>query len=124
MTTPYQLLGGEEAIRRLADAFYDVMDELPEVDTIRKMHGKSLADIKQKLFEYLSGWLGGPPLYYDKYNTICLTSPHKPYAIGREESEQWLLCMDKALERIDASDEVKAMLAGPMRELAQFMENK
>ena len=83
MQTPYQLLGGEEGVRKLAETFYDVMDELPEAETIRKMHGESLIDVKEKLFEYLSGWLGGPQHHYQqKYGTVCLTKPHKAYAIG------------------------------------------
>lgn len=121
MSTPYELLGGEPAIRRLAKEFYDAMDELPEAEHIRKMHGQSLVDIKEKLFEYLSGWLGGPALYFDKYNTICLT---KPYAIGRAESEQWMLCMEKAMQQLDAEEKIKAGVLEAMRSLAQFMENQ
>ncbi|WP_255399748.1 hypothetical protein [Oceanicoccus sp. KOV_DT_Chl] len=58
--TPYQILG-EDGIRQLADAFYDVMDEQPQAETIRHMHAANLDLIKQKLCEYLTGWMGGPP---------------------------------------------------------------
>ena len=37
--TPYQILG-EEGIRRLANAFYDVMDSLHEAASIRAMHAR------------------------------------------------------------------------------------
>lgn len=123
MQTPYQLLGGEAGIRRLADTFYDVMDELPEAETIRKMHAQSLVDVKQKLFEYLSGWLGGPHYYHQKYGTVCLTKPHQPFAIGPAERDQWLMCMDETLRRIDASEEVKTMLKGPMFNIADTIRN-
>jgi len=115
---PYELLGGESGVRRLAEVFYDVMDERPEAATIRAMHGKSLVDIKQKLFEYLSGWMGGPALYYEKKGTVCLTKPHAAYAIGEAERDQWLLCFDIALDRVGASDEVKAMLKVPIFRVA------
>jgi hemoglobin len=85
MQTPCELLGGEEGIRRLAKVFYEVMDELPQLQTIRHMHAANLESIQQKLFEYLSGWLGGPHLYQQKYGTVCLTKPHTPYAIGPAE---------------------------------------
>src|SRR5690554_3690611 len=62
MNTPYQLLGGEPGLRKLANTFYDIMDSLPEAAEIRAMHGGDLDEIKEKLFEYLSGWMGGPPL--------------------------------------------------------------
>lgn len=122
--TPYQLLGGEPGIRALAEAFYDIMDELPEAATIRAMHAEDLGDIKQKLFEYLSGWLGGPPLYLEKRGTVCLTSPHAPYRIGPDERDQWLLCMEKALERIGASDEVRQMVRQPFFRIADTIRNK
>lgn len=122
MAAPYELLGGEQGVRRLAEVFYDVMDELIEADDIRKMHASNLDEIKDKLYEYLSGWLGGPPLYADKHG-VCLTKPHKPYAIGPAERDQWLLCMDEALNRVGASTEVKAMLKGPMYAIADAIRN-
>lgn len=122
--TPYQLLGGEEGVRRLATTFYDVMAELPQASEIRRMHAENMDEIKQKLFEYLSGWMGGPRLYLEKYGTVCLTSPHKPYAINASHRDQWLMCMDEALERVGASDEVKAMLKEPMYGIADLIRNR
>jgi hemoglobin len=123
MKTPYQLLGAE-GIEQLAHAFYDVMDELPEARDIRAMHGQDLTEVKQKLSDYLTGWMGGPPLYQAKHGTVCLTEPHKPYSIGPEETQQWLLCFDKALEKINASDEVKAMLKQPIQRIAAAVQNR
>jgi hemoglobin len=122
MAVPYELLGGEAGVRNLASVFYDVMDELTEAETIRKMHADNLVEIKEKLYEYLSGWLGGPPVYADKHG-VCLTKPHKPYAIGPAERDQWLLCMDEALLRVDASAELRAMLKGPMYAVADAIRN-
>ena len=121
--TPYQLLG-DEGIRKLADAFYEEMDAQPQAETIRAMHAANLDTIKDKLYEYLSGWMGGPPLYSEKYGTVCLTDPHKPYPIGPDERDQWLVCMDGALERIEASDELKEMLKGPMYQVADIIRNR
>ncbi len=122
--TPYELLGKEEGIKALANAFYDIMDETIEAETIRNMHAKSMDDIKQKLFEYLNGWLGGPHLYQKKYGKICLTDPHKPYAISNAERDQWLLCFDKALDRVGASEEAKQMIKEPIFRMADFMVNQ
>lgn len=123
MQTPYQILG-EEGIRQLCDAFYDVMDDAHEAAGIRRMHKEDLSPMKEKLAEYLIGWMGGPPLYADKYGGVCMTEPHEPYAIGPNERDQWLLCMDRALEKIDASDELKAMLKEPMFRIADAVRNK
>ena len=122
--TPYELLGKEEGIKALADAFYDIMDEIHEARNIRNMHAEELDDIKLKLAEYLNGWLGGPHLYKQKYGTICLTHPHKPYSISEKERDQWLLCFEKALDRVGASDEVKTMIKDPVFRMADFMVNQ
>ena len=122
--SPYELLGKEEGVRKLANAVYEAMDELPEAETIRKMHDDSLSDIKQKLFEYLNGWLGGPHLYKEKYGKICLMDQHKPFPIGEAERDQWLLCFDKALEKIDAPQEVRDMVRQPILNLADFIVNQ
>lgn len=122
--TPFQLLGGEEGIRALAAAFYQSMDELAETKDIRGMHAENMDTIKEKLYEYLTGWMGGPPLYSDRTGSVCLTDPHKPYAIGPNERDQWLLCMDAALEKVDASEDVKEMLKDPMYRIADAVRNQ
>ena len=65
-TPPYDLLGGEAAVRKLVDRFYDLMDETPEYYVVRKLHPADLSGSREKLFMFLSGWLGGPPLYAQK----------------------------------------------------------
>ena len=121
--TPYQILG-EEGIEKLCNAFYDNMDTLPEAAGVRAMHAADLSVMKVKLAEYLTGWMGGPPVYSDKYGSVCMTTPHEPYHIGPQERDQWLLCMDKALEDINASDELVEMLKIPMFRVADAVRNR
>jgi len=121
--TPYQLLG-EDGIRALVNAFYDIMDTLPEVTDLRAMHARDLAPMKEKLSEYLIGWMGGPPLYADKYGTVCMTEPHEPYHIGPEQRDQWLLCMHKALAQTGASEELVEMLRLPLFRIADTIRNR
>lgn len=121
--TPYQILG-EEGIRTLASTFYDIMDTLPEASGLRAMHATNLSPMKAKLAEYLIGWMGGPPLYADKYGTVCMTTPHEPFHIGPEERDQWLLCMDKALVQTGASEQLVDMLKVPMFRIADAIRNK
>ena len=121
--TPYQILGNE-GIRELTDAFYDLMDTLPEAADVRAMHADNLEPMKEKLAEYLTGWMGGPPLYADKYGTVCMTSPHEPFHIGPKERDQWLLCMDKALVQTGASEELVDMLKVPLFRIADAIRNR
>jgi hemoglobin len=121
--TPYELLGGEDGVRELASAFYDAMDNRTEAVDIRAMHKENLEEIKEKLFEFLSGWMGGPRLYVDKYKTVCLTDPHAPYEIGARERDAWLDCMDDALDAIGADNDLKTMLKKPMFMIADTVRN-
>ena len=56
--------------------------------------------------------------------TVCLTDPHAAYHIGPRQRDQWLACMDAALERIDASEELKAMLKEPLFRIADTVRNR
>ena len=96
-TTPYEALGGEAGVQRLVHRFYELMDELPEAHTVRQMHPESLAGSAQSLFEFLSGWFGGPPLYMAKKGHPRLRMRHAPYAVGPVVRDEWMLCMTQAL---------------------------
>ena len=53
-----------------------------------------------------------------------MTEPHEPYHIGPSERDQWLLCMDRALERTGASDELVEMLKVPLFRIADAVRNR
>ena len=88
--TAYDIIGGETGVRNLVDHFYDYMDELPEAQGIRSLHAKSLKGSREKLFLFLSGWLGGPDLYIQKYGHPMLRRRHLPFPIGVSERDQWM----------------------------------
>ena len=120
--TPYEILG-DQGIKDLASAFYDAMDELPITADIRAMHTENLDHIKRMMSAYLTGWMGGPPVYQAIKGTVCLTDPHEPFRIGPKERDQWLACMDEALNRVGASDGLKQMLKDPMYHIAETVRN-
>ncbi len=123
MQTPYELLG-DQGIKDLVAAFYEAMDTNPEATEIRALHGDDLGPIKSKLVSYLVGWMGGPPVYMAITGTVCLTDPHARIHIGPRQRDQWLMCMDQALERTDASDELKQMLETPLQQIADTVRNQ
>ena len=110
----HQALGGVEAIRRLVEAFYDEMDTLPEARRIRDLHPSDLEVSIDKLARFLSGWTGGPKLYSEKYGPIKIPIFHQHLPVGEEERDAWLLCMERALDRMDHPDDLKAYM---LREL-------
>jgi hemoglobin len=119
-TTPYEALGGADAVRGLVDRFYDLMDELPETYGLRQLHPADLTGSRQSLFEFLSGWFGGPPLYLEKKGHPRLRMRHMPFAIGPAERDQWMLCMRTALEE-QVSDE--ALHQGVLNAFVQMADH-
>ncbi len=97
--TSFQAAGGEEGIRKLADAFYDVMAELPQAKIIHDMHGDNIDVLRDKLARFLCGWLGGPKLFREKYGPIQIPKAHNHLEIGIAERDAWLACMKQALEQ-------------------------
>ncbi len=120
--TAYLRVGGEAGVRRLTRRFYELMDTLPEAAAVRAIHPQSLAGSEQKLFEYLSGWLGGPPLFTDKYGAPMLRRRHFPARIGAAERDGWLLCFRQAVAET-VEPEVAAVFMPQIESLAQHMQN-
>jgi len=124
MMTHYERLGGEEAVRALVNHFYDLMDTLPEVKDIRDWHRKDLSQARQFLFEFLSGWLGGPPLYAEKYGIPNLRQLHLLVAIGIKERDQWLHCMYKAMEDVKVDKDLQKELRPIFFKAADDLRNE
>lgn len=120
----YQMLGGEKGLRALVDRFYDLLDRAPEAAKIRKFHAKSLKRSREKLFMFLSGWSGGPQLYVEKYGHPRLRMRHMPFAIGSAERDQWLWCMNKAIDESHLDPRVVEFLKVRFEEVADFMRNQ
>lgn len=111
----FRAAGGEAGIRRLVDRFYEVMSERPDAARIRRMHPRDLSESRDKLARFLTGWLGGPKRYSEKYGSIRLPRAHARFAIGETERDAWLDCMAEALADQPLAEEFKRYL---LRELA------
>jgi hemoglobin len=123
--TPYEAIGGENGVRSLVSRFYQLMDELPEAAACRAIHPAELGESAQKLFEYLSGWLGGPPLFVEKRGPPMLRRRHLHVAIAAPEIDGWLLCFTRAWqETIGDDSEVSKIVLPQIVSLAQHMRNK
>lgn len=122
--TPYELLGGAAALRRLVRRFYELMDTLPEAYSVRKMHPRDLAGSEEKLFMFLSGWLGGPQLFVEKFGHPRLRARHMPFSIGATERDQWMLCMRQAMSEQIADAALRDQLDRKLADLADFMRNR
>jgi hemoglobin len=120
----YEMIGGEKGLRSLVNRFYDLMDSSAEAMNIRSLHAKSLNRSREKLFMFLSGWSGGPQLYVERFGHPRLRMRHMPFAIGTVERDQWLWCMNKALEESQLDPRVVEYLKARFAETADFLRNQ
>jgi len=121
--TPFEWIGGEPAVRRLVDRFYDLMDLEPAYQALRASHGSTLDDARQKLFWFLCGWLGGPQHYQDRFGHPRLRMRHMPFQIGLLERDQWLACMDQAMQETGVPQDLRQRLNGSFFQTADWMRN-
>ena len=124
LKTPYERIGGDQAVRRLCQTFYEIMSDTPQTQLIRAMHPEDIQISEDKLYLFLSGWLGGPPLYTDKYGHPRLRGRHLPFSIGVEERDQWLYCMAQALKTMDLDELLAQQLMSSFVQTADFMRNR
>ncbi|ATE60220.1 group II truncated hemoglobin [Thauera sinica] len=122
--SPYELIGGEPTVRAIVKRFYELMDTLPEAWSVRRMHGEDLSGSEEKLFLFLSGWLGGPNLYVERYGSPFLRARHLPFSIGRAERDQWMLCMRQALDEFVGDAAMRTRLHESLAALANHMRNR
>lgn len=122
--TPYDLIGGERAVHALVTHFYDEMDANPDYYGIRKLHPGSLEQSREKLFLFLCGWLGGPQRYVEAFGHPRLRARHLPFPIGLSERDQWLACMQSAMEQSVVEPTLRARLMASFASTADWMRNR
>jgi hemoglobin len=122
--TPYELLGGDDGVRKLTTDFYGLMDTLPDAAPIRAMHKGDLSEMTDKLGTFLIGWLGGPQRYQERFGRVIIPLAHKPFPIGPSERDQWLMCMQGAIDNTSLDDSMKARLMDSFGRMAEMCRTK
>jgi hemoglobin len=122
--TPYDAIGGDQQVRALVDAFYDHLDNDDRFKSARAVYPEDLAEPRDKLYEFLSGWLGGPQLYIQKRGHPRLRARHMPFSIGEAERDAWLACMNQAMDDRHITGELREFLEARFTHVADFMRNK
>lgn len=116
-------LGGEPVIRQLVDRFYAHMDALPQAAAVRAMHSADLGPVKRVLTHYLVEWTGGPQAYSVERGHPRLRRKHQAFAIGPQERDAWMACMQAALDEVVSDATLKAQLAQAFARTADFLRN-
>jgi hemoglobin len=126
MTEPatlFEVIGGAEKLRELVDRFYDLMELDPEFAGIRALHPSPMDGSRDKLYMFLTGWMGGPDLYVERFGHPRLRARHLPYAIGSSERDQWLRAMALALQDVGVQEDLQLRLMESFYQTADWMRN-
>ena len=122
--SPFDALGGEPVITALVDRFYDLMDIEPAYAELRAAHGSTLDNARQRLIWFLCGWLGGPQHYTERFGHPRLRQRHMPFSIGIIERDQWLACMDQAMQETGLTPTWRERLNVSFFQTADWMRNR
>ncbi len=121
--TPYTKIGGEAGVRRLTVSMYAAMRELPSVRELLAIH-RDVNDAEQKLFEFLSGWLGGPQLFMERHGHPRLRMRHMQIALDSNMRDQWMHCMRHALDQTIEDPVFREELYQSLWHVADHMRNR
>lgn len=120
----YDRLGQADGVRQLVNQFYDEMDRAADLVELRRMHAADLGPMRHTLFEFLSGWLGGPRTYWDRANAKCMMSAHAGLTIHALAAEQWITCMQRALNTLDAESSDRDYVLNAFTQVCRAMVNR
>ena len=102
--TPYEALGGSEAIARIVNRFYDLMESEPQYAKLRAMHAADLTHMRGSLAGWLTAWAGGPKDWFDENPGKCMMSAHRGLGVSRETASQWADAMARAIAECGPMD--------------------
>ncbi|MEP2030440.1 MAG: group II truncated hemoglobin [Paracoccaceae bacterium] len=119
------VVGGESALLKLVNDFYDLIETAPEGENIKKLHlrGHGLEHARDEQFNFLSGFLGGRRYFEEKHGHMDVKLMHAHVPISKEDAENWLTCMDKALQLNDLSGAEIDKLRRVLRKVALLLVN-
>lgn len=119
----YELIGGEPVVRAIADRFYQLMQEDARYRPLRQQHPDDMAESADKLFMFLSGWLGGPPLFEQAHGHPMLRARHLSFRVDKAQRDQWLDCMRRTLNDTVSHKEGRQAILKALIPLADHMRN-
>jgi truncated hemoglobin YjbI len=113
----YQRIGAEK-VERLVAAFYTRVDSDP---VIRPLYGKTLSCAIHGLTNFMTTWLGGPPVY--DLRGARLRRRHLPFAIDARARDAWLANMRAAVREVGIPAAVAGLLLAHLEFGARALVN-
>lgn len=122
--SPFEIVGGEPAVRRLATAFYDLVAADPTYAELRVMHADDMDSVKDSLTGFLTAWLGGPRDWFTTHPGVCMMSMHRAMPITEASAGQWIAAMERAMHAIDLEPTTAEAMLHRFRGMADAMSRR
>jgi hemoglobin len=119
-TSLFEMAGGAAKIRALVTAFYPRVAQNAELSLL---FPDDFTEIMEKQYLFLTQFLGGPPLYSERYGSPMLRARHLPHPITPAHAKAWLDCMDEAMEEVDIREPIRSIMKERFTRAAYHMVN-
>ncbi|CAM4058531.1 globin domain-containing protein [Lederbergia lenta] len=117
--TPYDAIGAE-TLSMLVDAFYSRVGKHPDLIPI---FPDDLSDVARKQKQFLTQYLGGPPLYTEEHGHPMMRARHLPHIITPQRAKAWLTCMSQAMDEVGLEDMFREQFFARLALTAKHMVN-
>lgn len=118
--TPYELLGGEETIQKLVNAFYPKVYANP---VLSPLFEGDMQEIMRKQKMFLTQFLGGPTLYSNEFGPPAMRARHLPFEITPTRAKAWLACMRESMDEIGLEGPIRKAFYDRLEQVAGIMIN-
>ena len=119
MPTPYDTIG-EETLNHLIHAFYRRVGKHPNLAPI---FPDDLTETARKQEQFMTQFLGGPPLYTEEHGHPMLRARHMPFEITQTRAKEWLQCMEDAMDEVGLSGSIRDFYFSRLVQTAEHMIN-
>ncbi|MEH7125138.1 globin [Bacillus sp. JJ1532] len=119
MHTPFDAIG-EEKLHLLVEAFYRRVGQHPDLVPI---FPDDLTETARKQKQFLTQYLGGPPLYTSEHGHPMLRARHLPFEITETRAKAWLSCMTEAMDEVKLEGQIREDFYARLFLTAQHMIN-
>ncbi|GIN62981.1 group 2 truncated hemoglobin YjbI [Robertmurraya siralis] len=119
MPTPFEAIG-EEKLAQLIDAFYRRVEQHPELAPI---FPADLSETARKQKQFMTQFLGGPPIYTEEHGHPMLRARHMPFQITESRAKAWLACMKEAMDEVGLDGMIREAFFSRLVLTAQHMIN-
>ncbi|MCM3767510.1 globin [Neobacillus niacini] len=117
--TPFEAIG-EETLHRLVETFYGLVAQHPDLAPI---FPNDFTEIARKQKQFLTQYLGGPPLYTEEHGHPMMRARHLPFPVTPARAKAWLSCMSQAMDLCGLTGNLRDEFYSRLYLTAQHMIN-